>query len=396
MTCPPEDAAPVDPAPILARCRELGFALAGVAHLASSRYANHVRAWIASGRHGTMTYLADGLETRLNPAALLPGARAAIVVADRYAPRGGAMPSAPEAPECPAPRIPARIARYAQGRDYHDIVKRRLHALSDELRALHPRAEFRTCVDSAPIMERELAERAGLGWIGKHTLLIHPEFGSWFLLGVVLTTLDLRTSDTPVPDHCGSCTRCIDACPTGCITPWSVDASRCIAYLTIERREPIPPDLSAHLGEWLFGCDVCQEVCPHNSARSGAWREAHPEPMHPGYASRADAIDALDVLAWTASDRASARLNEATRRAKLALIQRNAAHIAGGALNGNHGAQARARLEALAGDPGTPHVVRDAARRALASSGRPEPNARCADTPNAGTARQAPPPSASS
>jgi len=373
MTAADGRADALDPAPILARCRELGFALAGIASLEASRHADAFRAWLGAGQHGTMSYLASDVQTRLNPASLLEGSKVAIVVADRYAPRGGEMPRAPEAPEGPAPRVPARIARYAQGRDYHDTIKKRLHALSDELRARYPGAEFRTCVDSAPLMERELAERAGLGWIGKHTLLIHPELGSWFVLGVVLTTLDLRHAAAPLPDHCGSCTRCIDACPTSCITPWSVDASRCISYLTIERRDPVPPELASKLGDWLFGCDVCQEVCPHNSPRSGTWRDAHPEPVHPAYASRTDALDALDVLAWTEADRTSARVNEATRRAKLALLHRNAAHIAGRALTGPHAAAARSRLEAVVNDPQASALARDAARQALAAARNPLP-----------------------
>ncbi len=156
-----------------------------------------------------------------------------------------------------------KIAQYALGEDYHELIKERLHALADWLRGT---SNCRTLcgVDTVPVMEKELAARAGIGWIGKNTCLINSGIGSWLLLGEILTTLSLP-ADAPATDHCGSCTRCIDACPTRAIVePYHLDARRCISYLTIEHRGEIPPDLHAPIGDWLYGCDICQDVCPHN------------------------------------------------------------------------------------------------------------------------------------
>ncbi len=171
-----------------------------------------------------------------------------------------------------------RIARYAQGDDYHKVMTKRLHRMADAPREQFPDEQFKCTVDTAPILEREHAERAGLGWCGKHTLLIHPRFGSWMLLGTIVTTLKLQTSSEanypvallPPSDHCGTCTRCIDACPTQCIANpddtghRSVDAKRCISYLTLEHRSLIDLSLHEPMGDWIAGCDVCQSVCPYN------------------------------------------------------------------------------------------------------------------------------------
>jgi epoxyqueuosine reductase len=219
------------------------------------------------------------------------------------------------------------VARYARGDDYHVVMKERLHALCDGLRADHPDSELRAFVDTAPVLEREHAARAGLGWIGKHTLLIHPRLGSWMLLGGVLTTLDLAPppEQGSVNDHCGACTRCIDACPTGAISPYSVDGSRCISYLTIERRGPVDPVLAPLIGDRIFGCDVCQEVCPHNSARS-----APPNAdalVRDDYAPRRPILDAEAVTGWSAADRARELSGSALKRATLDMIKRNAAIV---------------------------------------------------------------------
>ncbi|MCB9844548.1 MAG: tRNA epoxyqueuosine(34) reductase QueG [Phycisphaeraceae bacterium] len=343
---------------VLARCRGLGFALAGIAGVEPSRFEREYRSWISERRHGSMAYLGRDVASRMDPGAVLPGARAAIMVADRYARRGGV--------DSPATPGRGRIARYARGSDYHRVMKRRLHALCDALRAEHAGEQFRAFVDTAPILERELAQRAGLGWVGKHTLIIHPREGSYLLLGGVLTTLRLpMPEDRPVEaDHCGTCTRCIDACPTGCITPYSIDASRCVSYLTIERRERI--DTSAHegMGDWLFGCDVCQEVCPHNSARPSGQGLTEPRAE---YAERTATFDLLDVLGWTAERRADATRGSALKRATLSMMRRNAAIAAGNAVRAGRDASGalRARLGELACDSGEVALVRDAARDAL-------------------------------
>ncbi|MCA9312475.1 MAG: tRNA epoxyqueuosine(34) reductase QueG, partial [Phycisphaerales bacterium] len=244
---------------MLQLCRDERFALAGVCPARPSDHPEALRAWLAAGRHGSMSWLADHTDVRLDPRLLLEDARSVVMVADQYARRDGASTTHED-----LPAGHGRVARYARGDDYHVIMKRRLHRICDLLREEHPEHAFRAFVDTAPILEREHAARAGLGWIGKHTLLIHPRRGSYLFLGGIITTLSL---EAPVhqrvePDRCGTCTRCIDACPTEAIVPYSVDASKCIAYLTIERREDIEPRFHEAIDDMIFGCDICQEVCP--------------------------------------------------------------------------------------------------------------------------------------
>jgi epoxyqueuosine reductase len=344
---------------IVSRCRALGFALAGVCEAKASDRAAEYRAWIDAGRHGEMAYLARNIEARLDPRVLVPGARSIICVADRYAAAApGHSPSLPgrgaaggsavhqqstardDIATTPTPPPPlseregqksaegkrsavGRIARYAQGDDYHIVMKRRLHALCDELRAAHPGHVFRACVDTAPVLEREHAQRAGLGAIGKHTLLIERGAGSYLLLGEIITTLDLSPSPAAEPDPCGSCTRCIDACPTGAIAPWTVNATRCISYLTIEHRTAIAAEFHRPIGEWLFGCDICQEVCPHNQPK----RSNADAAVHAAYAPRRDGFDAREVMNWTEDDRRRAFASSAMKRAKLDMMKRNAAIV---------------------------------------------------------------------
>lgn len=325
------------PDTIIARCAEAGFALAGVCRATPSDHADAYRAWIGAGRHGSMQYLERNVELRLDPRAFMPGARSIIMVADQYASRG-TLPSGsgtgvspvhnfpttnPDQTKQPPPAPLGRIARYAQGRDYHKVIKKRLHSLCDQLCAEHPGEAFRAFTDTAPVLEREHAARAGLGWIGKHTLLINPSLGSWLFLGGVVTTLEIApTAEQPVPDHCGTCTRCIDACPTNAITPYSVDASRCIAYLTIERREAIEPDFHEQIGDWLFGCDICQEVCPHNSPRPTGADTGAP---NPAYTPIRESFNLLEILGWAEEDRINHFAGAALTRATLDMIRRNAA-----------------------------------------------------------------------
>jgi epoxyqueuosine reductase len=350
---------------VLERCRALEFALAGVCDAAPSRWAEQYRSWLAAGRHGSMAYLSRNVGLRLNPALLLPGARSAIMVADLYAGRG----EGGRAEDVEPGR--GKVARYARGRDYHAVIKRRLHALCDALRAAFPGEGFRAFVDTAPVLERELAARAGLGWIARNTLLIHPRLGSYILLGGVLTTLDLATPEdqAPVPDHCGTCTRCIDACPTGAITPYSVDASRCISYLTIERRGPVDPAFHEAMGEWLYGCDVCQEVCPHNTARP----EQHNSKATNGakqprddYSPRRTSFDLLGVLGWTSGDRSRELSGSAMKRATLAMWKRNAILVLGNGLRRRPDPGVLERLRRVSQDESEPELVRRTARGAIA------------------------------
>jgi epoxyqueuosine reductase len=354
---------------LLARCAQHGFALAGVAEARASDRADAFRAWIAAGKQGGMAYLAAELERRLDPRLLVPGAASVLCVADRYADGR------------PDRRIPGygRIARYARGEDYHVVIRARLEALAAELLRAHPEHRFRVCVDTAPLLEREHAERAGLGRIGKHTLLIGSGgAGSWLLLGAIVSTLAFaprRADGLPVgadaADPCGGCTRCIDACPTGAITPWSVDASRCVSALTIEERGAVDASFAGRTGDWLFGCDDCQEACPHSQPT----RRSRAAGVHEAYRSGgAAAMPLLEVLAWDDEAYERARFNEVLRRADLSMWRRNAALAAGSALRSGETpeslrAELRAALAALALDPSAEVPVRDAARAALRAGG---------------------------
>ncbi|MBL8874339.1 MAG: tRNA epoxyqueuosine(34) reductase QueG [Phycisphaerae bacterium] len=330
---------------VASACGRLGFAFSGVCDAVPSARSEQFQAWLRAGKHGSMEYLARNTELRTNPQLLLEGARSAIIVADLYAARGTS--GGPES----APPAAGKIARYARGRDYHTVLKKRLHTLADELRSVHPDAGFRTFVDTAPVHERELAQLAGLGWIGKHTLLIHPKLGSYFLLGGILTTLRIPRSEPIVADHCGTCTRCIDACPTDAISPYSVDASRCISYLTIENRAPIDPRFHESIGEWLYGCDICQEVCPHNSPRPS---DAEVGRINADYAPRRDSLPLADVLGWNSDDRLAAFAGTAMTRATLAMMKRNAVLVAANAIRNGcpepHRSELLLRLAELSSD----------------------------------------------
>ncbi|MGJ8636167.1 MAG: tRNA epoxyqueuosine(34) reductase QueG [Phycisphaerales bacterium] len=306
-----------DPAQLIQSAKSAGFALAGIADLKPSQWGTQLTQWIAANKQGEMAWLANHTDLRIHPDQLIDEAKSALMIADCYSSRADNI-------DPPINKGQGKIARYARGKDYHKAMKKRLMALADSLRTQHPQAHFKVFVDTAPVLERELAMRAGLGWIGKHTLAIHPKIGSYFLLGGIITTLDLSgaTPSTPEPDHCGTCTRCIDACPTDAITPYSVDARKCISYLTIEHRTQIDPDLQPKIGDWIYGCDICQEVCPHNSPRPGA------QPANPIYDSTRDRFDLLEVLNWTEDDRRSAFQSSAMKRAKLDMMKRNARIVA--------------------------------------------------------------------
>jgi len=241
------------------RAQELGFDLVGVTTAQPPAHLDRYRAWIAAGRHAGMAYLADdrALQRRGDPRAIQPGCRSIIVTGTYYAP----LESHPD-----RTASEARVAAYAQGDDYHAALTSRMQELAAFLREACGRPfEHRIYTDTGPLLERELAMRAGLGWIGKNTCLIHPARGSYLLLAEMLLDLELPPDEPFASDRCGSCTRCIEACPTGCILPdRTLDAGRCIAYLTIEEKGSIPEDLRPSIGDWLFGCDICQDVCPWN------------------------------------------------------------------------------------------------------------------------------------
>lgn len=241
------------------RAADAGFFRVGIAppRLPDAHRAR-LDAWLGGGLHGSMAYMARPGVDRTDASTVLPGARSVIVFAARHAaPR-------PAVPADATPPGMVLVARYALGRDYHDVFRERLRPVVAWLDAAHPGHAWRVVTDSAPLLERAFAERAGIGFAGRNTLLIAPRAGSYLLLAEIVTTAPL-TPDAPVAGTCGTCTRCIDACPTGAITqPWVVDARRCISHTTIELRgEPAPEELAA-IAPWAFGCDVCQEVCPYN------------------------------------------------------------------------------------------------------------------------------------
>ena len=241
---------------------ELGFDLVGITGAAPLAGAGRLAAWLAAGMHGEMEWIAESAEVRTDPVRLLPGARSVICVAMSYH-------DAPEPPEPAAPATYAVIARYARRKDYHDVIRPRLARLGRFVATHAPGARWRTAVDSAPLLERELAARAGLGWIGKNTCLINRRLGSELLLGELLTTAELA-ADAHASGHCGRCTACLDACPPRrCPPPAILDARRCISYLTIEHRAVIAAPLASAVAPHLAGCDICQAVCPWN-------RRAHP------------------------------------------------------------------------------------------------------------------------
>jgi len=238
----------------------LGFFLCGVSNISPSKHFSVFKHWIAENLHAKMSYLArpDTLAKRADPRLLMPDARTLISLAFPYFP-------AHQQPDAPSPGAHGRVAAYAWGLDYHDILPGLIQQLVDRLSFSKMGVQYKIFTDSAPILERGYAAQAGLGWIGKNSCLIHPKLGSYFLLAEILTDLELQTENQPIQDHCGTCQRCIQACPTGCIRPdRTLDSSRCISYLTIENKAETPLELQALIGNWVFGCDICQIVCPWN------------------------------------------------------------------------------------------------------------------------------------
>ena len=372
-----------------------GFCLHGIAAAEPAERAGYVRAWLAAGQHGEMRYLAEHAELRLDVGAMMPGVRSVLVVADAY---GGTSPppGEPRRPAAPLEDAPSgeggsraagprgRTARYAWGRDYHRETRQRLHRLSDALREAHPGHDFRATVDTAPVMEREHAQRAGVGFVGKHTLIIHPRHGSFLLLGCILTTAELAATPRPQVsrNQCGNCTRCIDACPTSAIAPegFQLDATRCISYLTLEHRSAIDPALHTGMGDWIAGCDVCQNVCPFNTIGS-----RNPLPVPLGFRPRAHSagLDLIDVLRWDENDRFNHVSGTSLMRIKLWMWKRNALIAAGNALAEQADPGLTRAIEARRDDPHpvvreTAAVVLDGIRSEQPARGRDNPA--CADT----------------
>jgi epoxyqueuosine reductase len=307
--------------------KEAGFELAGVAPVAEFPELGHFSEWIAAGHAGEMQYLEKrddaGNLKRASLRSAVPWARSVIVCAINY---NTAHPYSTQMHD------PDRgwISRYAWSReDYHDAVLRRLRAVEDRLRTIAGEAASQTLcyVDTGPVVERVYAKYAGVGWIGKNTCILNQQMGSWLFLGVIITSLEL-TPDFPAPDRCGTCTRCIDACPTDAlIAPYQLDSNRCISYLTIEKRGDIPEDMRKGMGRHVFGCDICQDVCP--------WNRKAPASTAEEFQSREGLVDpALEWLAEMTAEEFRARFRGSPiRRAKRTGLRRNAVVAMGNSRN---------------------------------------------------------------
>lgn len=302
---------------IKARTAELGFDPVGITALGPVETYTAFAEWLAKGCAGDMTYLARGADKRGDTRLPLEGARSAIVVALDY---GGRQPAGP-------------VARYARGDDYHELMWDRLEALHRWIsEQCGQPVRGKAYVDTGPILERDLARRAGLGWIGKNTMLISPKRGSFFFLGALLLDLELE-SDAPFEgDRCGTCTRCLDACPTQAfVAPRVMDATRCISYLTIEHRSDIAPELRPLIGELLYGCDICQDVCPWNVRFARDIAEDSPFWPREVLGAKDARTLARELLAMPQEEFSAAFRKSPMKRAKLQGLKRNAAVVLGNA-----------------------------------------------------------------
>ncbi len=301
-------------AQIKARARECGFDLCGIARADHHPRLAKLAEWVAQGRHGEMGYLAESLDERSDVRRTLFSARSVISVAVVYNTESAMAAGEPAADE-------VVVARYARGDDYHTILRGRLRTLLEWLAAaVGPGLEAVTCVDDGPVQERVYAEAAGLGWIGKNTCLINPALGSWLFLGEIITNLDLEADGSGV-DQCGTCTRCLEACPTGALdAPYALDATRCLSYLTIEVRGALDQQWRDRLSSRMFGCDICQDVCPWNRRAAVSDDPVWQPREHPAHLRLIDACTLTDE-AW------SARLKDsAIKRAGVHRLRRSLAY----------------------------------------------------------------------
>jgi len=308
---PAPDRATIDGARLVESIRawgsELGFAQIGIADLQLEEATQHLHAWLAEGRHGTMQYMARHASLRAEPQRLLPGALRAITARMDYLPQRAADWADRELARQHEAGT-AVVSLYGRGRDYHKVLRSRLQTLAERIESAVGEFAWRVATDTAPVFETELARKAGLGWRGKHTLLLSQDAGSMFFLGEILTDLPLPV-DSPTAERCGSCSRCLDACPTGAITgPYQLDARRCISYLTIEHAGPIPEALRPLLGNRIYGCDDCQLVCPWNKfARTASVPDF-------GVRNGLDAASLLQLFAWSEEEFDSRLAGSAIRR----------------------------------------------------------------------------------
>jgi epoxyqueuosine reductase len=327
------------------QARALGFELAGIAAATDADTFPEFKEWLKAEHAGDMDYLRRHAEARRHPSSIVPDVRSVVMVGMNYH-----EPASRRSPQSSA----GRVASYALGEDYHDVLRRKLNQLLAWVQRESPGCSGRGVVDTAPLLERDFARRAGLGWFGKNTMLLNKRLGSYFFLGALLLDLELA-SDTPhLASHCGTCTACLDSCPTEAfVAPGVLDSRRCLSYLTIELKGAVPEALRPAMNDWLFGCDVCQEVCP--------WNRKAPAGNEPAFGPRADlmAVDLVELLGYTEAEvRRRFRGTSLTRARRRGLL-RNAALILGNC--GDRAALPALRRAAADDDP----IIRDAARWAI-------------------------------
>ncbi len=329
------------------QARALGFEMAGIAPATEADGFDRLRDWLDRGFAGTMDYMHRHGEARRHPSSILSDVRSVLMVGMNYRPAGEPGADALNSPT-------GRVARYARGTDYHDVLRERLNRLLDWLRQERPDCLGRGVVDTAPLLERDFARRAGLGWFGKNTMLLNKRLGSYFFIGALLVNLELAADAPHIASHCGTCTACLDACPTSAFAgPGQLDARRCISYLTIEHKGAIAPELRAGLGDWVFGCDVCQEVCP--------WNRKAPPGTEPALQARPELerLDLIEVLGLSEEEFRRRFRGTALWRTKRRGLVRNAALVLGNTADAAALPALRRALEDA--EP----LVRDAARWAI-------------------------------
>lgn len=300
--------------------RELGFQHLGISDIDLGVHRQHLDSWLAKNFHGSMDYMASHGSKRTHPEQLLPGTLRVLSARMDYLPDTDSMQAVLD------DKSKAYVSRYALGRDYHKLMRKRLAKLADKIADALGDHQYRAFVDSAPVLERGLAEKAGLGWIGKNTMLINEQAGSWFFLGEIYTDLPLPIDSPQTTTHCGSCTACLDECPTGAIVaPNQVDARRCISYLTIELRDSIPEHLRPLMGNRIYGCDDCQLVCPWNKfAEHTTEQDFQPR-------NNLQAAELVDLFSWTEAEFMQRTEGSAIRRIGYECWLRNIAVALGNA-----------------------------------------------------------------